>query len=71
MLRAMLPFARCMRAEGVPNFPDPSVDSEGRPVFPLSTHGISLSYSHSNQFNAVIGKCQHILPRQLGGIPFG
>jgi hypothetical protein len=71
MLRAMLPFARCMRAEGVPKFPDPAVDSEGRPMFPLSTHGISLSYSHSNQFNAVIGKCQHLLPRQLGGIPFG
>jgi hypothetical protein len=71
LLRGMVPFALCMRAWGVPNFPDPAVDSEGRPVFSLSTHGISLSYSHSNHFNAVLGRCQHLLPRQLGGIPFG
>ena len=71
LLRGMLPFARCMRSHGVPNFPDPAVDSEGRPIFPLSTHGISLNYSHSQRFNTVLGKCQYLVPRQLGGIPFG
>jgi hypothetical protein len=71
LLRAMLPFSSCMRAHGVSNFPDPAVDSEGRPIFPLSTHGISLSYSHSQQFNTAIDKCQSLAPRQLGGIPFG
>jgi hypothetical protein len=71
LLRAMLPFSSCMRSRGVPSFPDPAVDSEGRPVFPLSTHGISLNYSHSQQFNTAIGKCQKLAPRQLGGIPFG
>jgi hypothetical protein len=71
LLRSMLPFSRCMRSHGVPNFPDPAVDSEGRPIFPLSTHGISLSYSHSQQFNTVMGKCHNLAPRQLGGIPFG
>ena len=71
LLRGMLPFARCMRSHGIPNFPDPAVDSEGRPIFPLSTHGISLNYSHSQQFNTAIGKCQNLAPRQLGGIPFG
>jgi hypothetical protein len=71
LVRAMLPFARCMRSDGVPSFPDPSVDSEGRPLFMLSAHGISRSYSHSSQFDAVMGRCQHLLPRQLGGIPFG
>jgi hypothetical protein len=71
LLRAMLPFSSCMRAHGVSNFPDPAVDSEGRPIFPLSTHGISLNYSHSQQFNTAIGKCQKLAPRQLGGIPFG
>jgi hypothetical protein len=60
-----------MRSHGVPNFPDPAVDSEGRPIFPLSTHGISLNYSHSQQFSTAIGKCQNLAPRQLGGIPFG
>jgi hypothetical protein len=71
LLRGMLPFSSCMRSHGVPNFPDPAVDSEGRPIFPLSTHGISLNYSHSQQFNTVMGKCQDLVPRQLGGIPFG
>jgi hypothetical protein len=71
LLRGMLPFARCMRSHGVPNFPDPAVDSEGRPIFPLSAHGISLAYSHSSRFSAVIVTCQNLVPRQLGGIPFG
>jgi hypothetical protein len=71
LLRSMLPFSSCMRSHGVPNFPDPAVDSEGRPIFPLSTHGISLNYSHSQQFNTAVGKCQNLAPRQLGGIPFG
>jgi hypothetical protein len=71
LLRSMLPFASCMRSHGVPNFPDPAVDSEGRPFFPLSTHGISLSYSHSRQFSTVVDRCQNLAPRQLGGIPFG
>jgi len=71
LLRGMLPFARCMRSHGVPNFPDPAVDSEERPIFPLSTHGISLNYSHSRQFMTVIGECQNLTPQQLGGIPFG
>src|ERR1700735_1872015 len=71
LLRGMLPFSSCMRSHGVPNFPDPAVDSEGRPIFPLSTHGISLAYSHSQQFSAAVAKCQNLAPRQLGGIPFG
>jgi hypothetical protein len=71
LLRGMLPFARCMRSRGVPNFPDPAVDSEGRPIFPLSANGISLDYSHSRRFTTVIGECQHLVPRELGGIPFG
>jgi hypothetical protein len=71
LLRGMLPFSSCMRSHGVPNFPDPAVDSEGRPIFPLSTHGISLNYSHSQQFGTAIDKCQNLAPRQLGGIPFG
>ncbi len=71
LLRGMLPFARCMRSHGVPNFPDPAADSEGRPIFPLSTHGISLNYSHSRRFTTVMDECQYLVPHQLGGIPFG
>jgi hypothetical protein len=71
LLRGMLPFSRCMRSHGVPNFPDPAADSEGRPIFPLSTHGISLNYSHSRRFTTVLDECQYLVPHQLGGIPFG
>jgi hypothetical protein len=73
LLRGMLPFARCMRSHGVPNFPDPASDPQGRPYFPLSAHGISRDYSHSQQFTAGISQCQRLdpPPRQLGGIPFG
>jgi hypothetical protein len=71
LLHGMLPFAHCVRAHGLPNFPDPATDSQGRPYFPLSTHGISLAYSHSQQFTTKISECQHLLPHQLGGIPFG
>jgi hypothetical protein len=73
LLRGMLPLARCMRSHGIPDFPDPATDSQGRPYFPLSTHGISLSASHSRQFTATLSQCQRRYPppRQLGGIPFG
>lgn len=29
-------FSRCMRAHGVPNWPDPTVDSQGRPLFNIN-----------------------------------
>ena len=35
VLTGMHRFAQCMRTQGVPNWPDPTVDSEGRPGFNL------------------------------------
>ena len=35
-LNAGRPFAQCMRSHGVPNWPDPSIDSEGRPLFNIT-----------------------------------
>jgi hypothetical protein len=35
-MSAGLEFARCVRAHGVPNWPDPSIDSEGRPLFNIN-----------------------------------
>jgi hypothetical protein len=29
-------FSRCMRAHGVPNWPDPTIDSQGRPLFDIN-----------------------------------
>jgi hypothetical protein len=56
-------FARCMRSHGVPNWPDPSIDSQGRPVF-----AISIS-KHSPQVWAKGNECSHLMPA-LPGAPF-
>lgn len=66
MLNAARRFSRCMRSDGVPNFPDPTND-QGRIVFNISAQGISDSMSHSPQFTAKLNTCQ----RQAGNFPFG
>jgi hypothetical protein len=35
-LTAGLKFAQCMRSHGVPDWPDPTVDSEGEPLFSIT-----------------------------------
>ncbi len=52
-----LAFARCMRAHGVPNFPDPGSNGQ------LSGNGID---KHSPQVQSAVGACQSLLP---GGNP--
>jgi hypothetical protein len=72
LLIGMLKFSSCMRSHGVPNFPDPATDSEGRPEFPLeNVPGTSRSYWHSPRINHAISECQHLLPTALGGMPIG
>jgi hypothetical protein len=72
LLLGMLRFSRCMRSHGVPNWPDPTTDSEGRPEFPLeSVPGTSRSYWHSSRIDHAGEECQHLLPSALGGIPVG
>jgi hypothetical protein len=66
LLNVMLRFARCMRTHGVPNFPDPTTDSQGQPFFNGSAHGISDSMSHSPSFIAKLDECQ----RQVGNFPY-
>ena len=43
MLTADRKFARCMRSHGVPSWPDPTLGSEGEPVFNLVPAGITQS----------------------------
>jgi hypothetical protein len=61
-------FAGCMRADGVPNWPDPTIDSEGRPVF-----SISISKDGFNPYSKPIwgkgNRCSHLMP-ELPGAPF-
>jgi hypothetical protein len=71
LLSGMTRFSQCLRSHGVPTWPDPSVDSEGRPVFDLSDHGFSRNEAHSPQLGAKETECQHLLPSALGGLPEG
>jgi hypothetical protein len=63
-----LNFARCMRSHGVPNWPDPVIDSQGRPVF-----AISISKAGFNPYSPPIwakgNACSHLMP-DLTGAPF-
>ena len=61
-------FARCMRSDGVPNWPDPTTDSHGRPVF-----AITISKDGFNPYSPPIwakgNHCSHLMP-DLPGAPF-
>ena len=71
LLSGMTKFSQCVRSHGVPNWPDPAVDSEGRPFFPLSSHGFTRAEAHSPQLGTKEDECQHLMPSALGGIPEG
>jgi hypothetical protein len=66
LLNVMLRFARCMRTHGVPNFPDPTTDSQGQPFFNVSAQGISDNMSHSPSFTSRLDECQ----RRVGNFPY-
>ena len=61
--------ARCMRAHGVPNWPDPTISANGGPYFDLSGSGLTRAYTHSAQIERIAGQCG----RQPGavGLPMG
>ncbi len=56
----LLAFSKCMRANGVPNFPDPAAGGGGFPV----DAGLNRS---SPAFHAAQAKCRALLPG--GGLP--
>jgi hypothetical protein len=57
MVTADRELAQCIRSHGVPNFPDPTTDSTGRPFFPTSAAGISEDATRTNQFIATMDAC--------------
>jgi hypothetical protein len=66
VMNSMLAFSRCMRAHGVPNWPDPTLDSEGRPGFNLvPIHGTNWN---SPQIQNKIYECERVMPAG-GGVP--
>jgi hypothetical protein len=62
ILTAQRKFARCMRSRGYPQFPDPTLDSQGQPVFvwSISKTGMKPKSAH---FLAKEAECQ-----RLGGL---
>jgi hypothetical protein len=59
----MTKFARCMRSHGVPNWPDPNVDDQGRGSFNTQAAGIN---TNSPQISAEIHDCDHVYPASIG-----
>jgi hypothetical protein len=50
-------FATCMRSHGFAKFPDPTLDSQGRPVFDLSAAGITHDEWHTGPMRDQGDKC--------------
>lgn len=50
-------FAECMRSHGVSNWPDPSLDPEGKPIFDLTGHGWAPGQWHSSAIVAKSRQC--------------
>jgi hypothetical protein len=62
----MASFARCMRANGVPNWPDPTLD-RGRAVFDPEATGVD---ANSPEISATMHECERVFPASVG-IPPG
>jgi hypothetical protein len=63
VVSGMRSFAQCMRSHGVANWPDPTVDSEGRPYFNL----VPLAGNwRSAQIDSEMNECQHVMPGGVG-----
>lgn len=69
ILSGMRQFSQCMRSHGVPDWPDPTLTSQGRPVFDLE--GIPGLDTHDlpPQDVTADNECEHLEPAQLGGEP--
>ena len=72
-LDAGLKFADCMRSHGVLNWPDPTIDSQGRPLFNIAVpgdHGFapgrglpaSPPVARGGQVNTKISECERLDP---------
>jgi hypothetical protein len=62
IMTGLLSFARCMRAHGIPNWPDPATDRSGQPVFDIS--GIDPD---SPRVSNTADACTHLLVQSTTG----
>jgi hypothetical protein len=71
-LNIMRRYARCIRAHGVPNFPDPTLGSQGRPFFDVSNAGITSQSTHSSLFESKDRECERLVGGSAGvPVPLG
>jgi hypothetical protein len=61
ILTAERKFARCMRSHGVPKYPDPTIDSQGRPIFVFSISNDGFD-PHEPQIMTKEDECQRVAP---------
>jgi hypothetical protein len=61
MLNGGLRFAGCMRSHGVPKWPDPTADSQGRVAFAISVSRDGFD-PHSPRIEAKVTDCGHLMP---------
>ena len=62
IMTGLLNFARCMRAHGIPNWPDPTTDRSGQPVFDIP--GIDPD---SPRISNTADACTHLLVQSTTG----
>jgi hypothetical protein len=62
-------FAQCMRSHGVPNWPDPTTDSQGRPGFVISISKDGFD-PHSPQIRTKADECEPVMRPDIG-VPLG
>lgn len=63
LLGRMRDFATCMRSHGIANWPDPTVDSQGRPGFRGPAADIPPGSRTDHTANQI---CHHLLPPGVG-----
>jgi hypothetical protein len=63
-MTALRVYGHCMRSHGLPTWPDPTIDSEGRPEVNL-LHVTGFD-PNSSQTSNIMQECYHVMP---GGTP--
>lgn len=51
-----LDYARCVRSHGFPDFPDPAVDSQGKPQFPASPRIKSIGQQEQGNCGSILNR---------------
>ena len=71
-LNIMREYAQCLRSHGVARWPDPTLDSQGRPFFDVSAAGLSSQYTHSPAFESKDSECERLVGGSAGvPVPLG